>query len=113
ARLAGVRRRVGGQHVIGDDRLRACEPERGNLREDLALVGNPRPKHVIERRDAIGGDDQQAVVELVDVADLALAIRTSVSECGLENGRGERQQKSSAKKMCILQGARYADNNNM
>src|SRR5207245_1563750 len=68
------------------------EPERGNLRQDLALVGDPGPEHVIERRDAIGGDDQQTVVEIVDVADLALSIRTSVSECGLENGRGERQR---------------------
>ena len=100
--------------MVGDDRLRPLEPERGDLRQDLALVGNARAEHVVERRDAIGGDDEQAIAEIVDVADLALSIRAPVGECGLENGRGERQQKSSAEKNVHLTGcADDADNNNM
>ena len=46
-------------------------------------------------------------------ARLTLFLRASIGECCLKNGRGERQQKSSAQKTSILQGARDADNNNM
>ena len=68
----------------------AVEPERRNLREHLALVGDAGAEHVVERRDAIGGDDQQAVAEVVEVADLALAIGRAAGERGVENGCGER-----------------------
>ena len=37
------------------------------------LSGMPEPEHVIERRDAIGGDQDQRVAGGVDVADLAAA----------------------------------------
>ena len=53
------------------DRAILLEPERRQLRQDLALVGNPRAEHVVERGDAIGGDDEQMLAEIVDVADLA------------------------------------------
>ena len=38
----------------------ALEPERGDLRQDLALVGNARPEHVVEGGDPIGGDDDSS-----------------------------------------------------
>ena len=91
-RFARIRGRRGRQEVIGHDRLHALEPERRNLGEHLALVGNARAEHIVERGDAVGGDDQQAIAELVDIADLTLAIGASVGECGLEYGNGERQK---------------------
>ena len=48
--------------VVGDDAARALEPERRELREHAALVGDARAEHVVERRDAIGGDDERVVV---------------------------------------------------
>src|SRR5262245_27154878 len=81
--------------MIGDDRLRPLEPERGNLRQHLPFVGDARAEHVVERRDAIAGDDEQAVAEIVNVAHLALTVGPAVGKRGLENRGGERQQKSS------------------
>ena len=70
---AGIRRDVGRDEVIRHDAGELREPERRQLREHLALVGNARSEHVVERRDAIGGDDQQRIAEVVDVAHLARA----------------------------------------
>jgi hypothetical protein len=60
--------------VVRDDRSGPVEPERRDLRQDLALVGNAGTEDVVEGRDAIARDDEQAVAELVDVADFALTI---------------------------------------
>ena len=46
-------------HVMRHQVAHALEPEAGQLRQHLALVGDARAEHVVERRDAIGGDDQQ------------------------------------------------------
>ena len=40
--------------------------------EDLPLVGDRRGVHDVVGGDAVGGDHEQVVVELVDLADLAL-----------------------------------------
>ena len=47
------------------------EPENGKLREDFALIGNPRGQNVVERGDAVGGHDQQVLAQIVNIADLA------------------------------------------
>ena len=65
----------------------ALEPERRQLRQDLALVGNARAEHVVERRDAIGRDDEQVVADLVDVAHLAAAVKRETGEGGFEERR--------------------------
>ena len=65
------------RHEIGD----AIEPERRQLRQHAALVGNAGAEHVVERRDAIGRDDQQVrVVDRVDVAHLASANERQIRE---------------------------------
>ena len=51
----------------------AAEPEVRDLREDRALVRDARREHDVERGDAIGGDEEVAVAEVVDVADFAAA----------------------------------------
>ena len=88
------------------DRMRSNQNAR-DLREDLALVGNARAQDVVERRNAIGGDDQQAVAEIVDVSDLALSIGTPAVERGFEDRSGERQREllSRRRKLRILQGS--------
>ncbi len=79
--LAGLARfcrklgRIGRHHVVCDDRTRPVEPERGDLRQDLPLVGDAGSEHVVEGRNAIGCDDEELVAEIVDVADLSLPIR--------------------------------------
>ena len=67
------------------------EPERRQLREDLALVGNAGAKNVIEGRDSIRGDHQQRVAEIEDVADLALPVRNKAAQpCFVGSSRGTR-----------------------
>ena len=65
------------RHQVGD----AIEPERGQLREHAALVGDAAAEHVVEGRDAIGGDDQEVrVVDRVDVTHLATANERKIRE---------------------------------
>ena len=104
---AGIRRRIG-RRARGWRRsiARPLEPERRDLRQHLALVGNAGAEHVVERGDAIGGDDQQAIAEIVDVADLALAIRA----VGRRAWSGEWARRAatrflSGRRCGILQGA--------
>ena len=59
--------------MVRDDVAGALEPERRQLGEDAALVGNAGAEHVIERGDAIGRDQDQVIAGGVDVADLAAA----------------------------------------
>ena len=68
------------------------EPERRELRQDLALVGNAGAEHVIERGDAIGGDDEQRRFagrerDVVDVAHLAAPVKRETVERCFEQGR--------------------------
>src|SRR5579884_2474142 len=77
--------------MVRDDGAGQIEPERRHLREDSPLVGNPGAEHVVECRDAIGGDDDQPVGALVDVPNLAATIRRTMRERRLEEG--SRQQR--------------------
>ena len=61
-----------GEHVVRDDRREEREPVAGEAGQDAALVRDLGRQDDVEGRDAVGGDEQQAlVVDLVDVADLA------------------------------------------
>ena len=57
--------------MIRDDVAGARKPEGGELVEHPAFVGNARAQHVIERRNAIGGDQDQRVAGRVDIAHFA------------------------------------------
>ena len=59
APLPGNRSTSSRQQVMRHEIAHALEPERRQLRQDLALVRDARAEHVVERRDAIGRDDEQ------------------------------------------------------
>src|SRR5262249_49266081 len=105
---------VGRQQVIGDNRLASPKKEAGKLSEDLALVRDPGPEHVVERRNPVRCDDHEAVAKVVDVSDLPLPIRRTVIERALEDGRGDRQHSPRAGKGATSYRSRWlGDNNNM
>ena len=62
---------VGLDDVMRDQIAHALEPERRQLREYLAFVGDAGSEDVIERGNAIGGDHDQVVAGGIDVTDLA------------------------------------------
>jgi len=84
-RSGRVLRGISGHHVVRHDRSGPVEPERRDLRQDFAFVGNAGTEHVVEGRDAIARDDEQAVAELVDVADFALTIGQPAGNRRLKN----------------------------
>ena len=55
----GERVDVQREQVVRHEIAHALEPEAGELGQHLALVGNAGAEHVVERGDAIGGDDEQ------------------------------------------------------
>src|SRR5207247_1192204 len=60
------------EQVVGDELARPLEPERGQPREHAALVRDLGRKDDVEDRDAVAGDEQQAlVVEREQLANLA------------------------------------------
>src|SRR6266576_2264472 len=78
--------------MIRGNRARAIEPERRNLRQNLSLIGDSGAEHVIERRNPIGCHDEQLLVEIVKISDLALSIGRAAVQRGLEKRRGQRQK---------------------
>jgi hypothetical protein len=87
----GKRLHVHRDQVVRDEIAHAGEPETRQLRQHLALVGNAGAEHVVERGDAIGRDDQQAIVDLVDVAHLATAVECQAFEFSVEQWCGRYQ----------------------
>ena len=61
------------------------EPENGKLGQDLALVRNAGGQDVVERRDAVGGDNQQLSVHAIDVAHFALRVPFDSRQFGMED----------------------------
>ena len=61
--------------MIGDDIPRLIEPEGGKLIQHLSLEWN-QSQDVIEGRKAIGCDEDELIVPLVDIAYLAAALGT-------------------------------------
>ena len=99
--------------MIGDDVFGPGEPESRDLGEDLALVGNARAKHVVERGNAVAGNNEQPVAKVVDVADFALAIGRALRDGSVQNGRRERQGDLVPETVGMLPGRRCAINNNI
>ena len=85
---AKTRSQAGRDDVVRHEIAHALEPERRQLREDLALVGDPRAQHVVERRDAIGRDEEQVLADFVDVADLAAAVEFQIGKGRFDKGGG-------------------------
>jgi hypothetical protein len=89
----GIGRDVRGEHVVRDQIAHALEPERRELCEYFALVGDARSEDVIERGDAIGRDQEEVVTHLINVADLAASVEFQIGEGGLEEWRGREHGK--------------------
>ena len=62
---------VGGNEVVGHDVGGQPKPVLRHAREHSPLAWDRVREDVVEGRDAIGGDDQQPVVQVVNVADFA------------------------------------------
>ena len=71
--------------MIRNDIAQSFEPETRDLGEDFTFVRNSRTEDVVERRDPIGGDDEQLVAEVVDVPDFSGAVGLTITEGGIEN----------------------------
>ena len=99
--------------------LRRFERVRSNQNAEicvstLPLSGMPDAEHVIERRDAIGGDDEQPVAELVDVADLSRPVGLAAVERGVGTGAASCGKGFLVlERRRILQGRGIADNNHI
>ena len=61
------------------------EPENRKLRQHLAFIGNARGQDVVERRDAVGRDNQQTVADAIYIAHFAAAVAFHACEIGFEN----------------------------
>ena len=83
--LRRVLAHIGGDEVIGHDVLQEVEPEQRNLGQHLSLVWNAGRQNVVESRNAIGGDEQQAVaVQTINVANLAAGVKLEIREFGVQ-----------------------------
>ena len=52
--------------------LQVVEPEERQLREHSALLRNSGRQNVVERRDAVSGNDEQVFAQAIHVADFTL-----------------------------------------
>ncbi len=59
----------------------------------------PGPEDIVERRDAIGRDDEQVVADLVDVAHFAATVQRQTSEGGFKKGGGGEHRRTLQQKV--------------
>ncbi len=77
--------RIRGDEMVRDSSLEEIEPEKGELGENLALVGNSAAENMVEGGDSIAGDKEQLVAgKRIDVADLALGGKFEVTQVSLQ-----------------------------
>src|ERR1017187_10764879 len=74
-----------GEQMIRHERRKFLKPEMGNLREHLALARNAVGHDDVEGGDAVAGDEQEAVAEVEDFADLAGADFFDAGQIELQN----------------------------
>ncbi len=66
---------IHGEEMVRD--VEAAEPHFAQFGEDAALIGDAIGQHPVERADAVAGDKQQPVAEVIHVADLAAPHRNT------------------------------------
>ncbi len=65
--------------------LEEPEPERADARQDASLIRDARRQDPVERADAVGGHDQEtAVAQVVNVADLPAALGEPAAQLRLQ-----------------------------
>ena len=69
--------------MVGNDVFHLPKPERGDLGQYIALVGNAFVHDNIEGGNAVGGDDQEAVAEIVDVPHFAPGGQFQIGKIGI------------------------------
>jgi hypothetical protein len=70
--------------VIGDDVGQEVEPEKRNLGEDTAFLGDSGGQNVIKGGNAVGSDEKQLlVVQGIDVPDLAAGMKLEIGDFSL------------------------------
>ena len=75
--------------MVGNDVFEEIEPEQRKLGEHSSFLRNASRQHVVERRDAIGGNEQQViVVDAVNVAHLPAGIELEIGKIGIEKDVG-------------------------
>src|SRR6185437_6381767 len=93
---------VGGQvepgvvDVAGEDMVRErepVEPEGAEAGQDYPLLGDAVGQDPVEGADPVGGDDQEPVAQVVDVAHLAPAAR-DLAQRRLQQCRGHAEEPS-------------------
>ncbi len=78
---------VGRDQMMRHDVADLAKPKFRQLREDLAFVGNRRRQDHVEGGNAIAGDQQQFVAEIVDVAHFAAAEKSQSRKSGFAHLR--------------------------
>ena len=68
--------------MVGDDLFHLAEPVCGDLRQDIAFVGDALAHDDVEGGDAVGRDDQQSFTQIIDVTDLATGGQFQIGEIG-------------------------------
>ncbi len=74
-----------GEQMIRHERGKFLEPEMRNLREHLAFARNAVGHDDVEGGNAIAGDEQETVAEVIDFADFAGADFFDAGEVELQN----------------------------
>ena len=81
---------IGGGQVIGNRSFQEVEPEQRKLGEHPSLLGNAGCQHIVERRNAIGGNEQQVIgIDVVDIADLAAGMKLKFRKIGLKKNAAD------------------------
>ena len=74
---------IGGREMVGNDFFQEIEPEKRELRKNAPLFRDSSCEHVVERRDAIGGDEKQMIgIDAVNVADFAAGMKFKFRKVG-------------------------------
>jgi hypothetical protein len=93
-RVRAARQHVGRrrlQQVVRHEVRGLAEPEARDLGQHLAFARNRVRQHHVERREAIGRDDQQPVARQREhVAHLATVDKVKAGQVGLQQGCGQR-----------------------
>ena len=76
---------IGGREVVRDDVLEKIEPEKRQLGQHAALFRDAGGEYVVERRNAIGGDEQQLIgINPVHITNFAAGEKLKVGNVSLD-----------------------------
>src|SRR5271167_1198805 len=74
--------------MVGHEVAEEIEPEERNLGQDAALMGNASGQHIVECRDAIGGNKEKMfIIEMVHIPHFTAGVQFQFREVGVkQNG---------------------------